>query len=63
MALIQQYLNETWALIAGMGPYLLLGFPVASSQHRWFRQKWIEQRFGSPGFTLNGFTLNRQNSE
>ena len=50
MALIQQYLTETWALIAEMGPYLLLGFLVAGLLHRWFRQKWIGQRLGSPGW-------------
>ena len=50
MALIQQYLTETWALVAEMGPYLLLGFLVAGLLHRWFRQKWVEQRLGSPGW-------------
>ncbi len=55
MVLIQQYLTETWALIAEMGPYLLLGFLVAGLLHRWFRQKWIEQRLGSPGWKSIAF--------
>ncbi|MCH2613566.1 MAG: permease, partial [Opitutales bacterium] len=55
MALIQQYLTETWALIAEMGPYLRLGFLVPGLLHRWFRQKWIEQRLGSPGWKSIAF--------
>lgn len=55
MELIQQYLTETWALIAEMGPYLLLGFLVAGLLHRWFRKKWIEQRLGSPGWRSIAF--------
>ena len=55
MALIQQYLTETWALIAQMGPYLLLGFLVAGLLHHWFRQQWIEQRLGSPGWRSTAF--------
>ena len=55
MPLIQQYLSETWALIAEMGPYLLLGFLVAGLLHRWFRQEWIEQRLGSPGWKSTAF--------
>jgi len=55
MVLIQQYLTETWALIAEMGPYLLLGFLVAGLLHHWFRQQWIEQRLGSPGWRSTAF--------
>ncbi len=55
MALIQQYLTETWALIGEMGPYLLLGFLVAGLLHRWFLQQWIEQRLGPPGWRSTAF--------
>ncbi|MBT3481830.1 MAG: hypothetical protein HN457_10435, partial [Opitutales bacterium] len=49
MDLLQNYLSETWLLIAEMGPYLLLGFLVAGALHRWIREGWIQSKLGKPG--------------
>ncbi|MGY8695655.1 MAG: permease, partial [Verrucomicrobiia bacterium] len=49
MDLLQNYLSETWLLIAEMGPYLLLGFLVAGALHRWISEAWIESKLGKPG--------------
>jgi len=40
---IRTYLIETWGLITGMGPYLLLGFLVTGLLYKWIRQQWIER--------------------
>lgn len=50
MNLLQNYLSETWMLIAEMGPYLLIGFIVSGALHRWIRESWIESKLGQPGF-------------
>ncbi len=50
MDLLQNYLSETWMLIAEMGPYLLIGFIVSGVLHRWIRESWIQSRLGQPGF-------------
>ncbi len=55
MNLLQTYFIETWALIAEMGPYLLLGFLVSGALRRWIREAWIEKRLGSKG--LKSITL------
>jgi hypothetical protein len=47
---IRTYLIETWSLIAGMGPYFLLGFLVTGLLHKWIRQQWIEQHLSQPRF-------------
>lgn len=49
MDLLQNYLSETWLLIAEMGPYLLLGFLVAGALHRWISETWIQSKLGKPG--------------
>ena len=50
MNLVQNYLSETWLLIAEMGPYLLLGFLFSGALHRWIREGWIESKLGKRGF-------------
>lgn len=50
MNLIQNYLSETWLLIAEMSPYLLLGFLFSGALHRWIREGWIESKLGKRGF-------------
>ncbi|MBT7866391.1 MAG: hypothetical protein HN763_08565, partial [Opitutales bacterium] len=49
MNLLQNYLSETWLLIAEMGPYLLLGFLVSGVLNHWIREGWIESKLGKPG--------------
>lgn len=37
---------QTWAMIAEMGPYLLIGFAISAILHRYLRQTWVVHLMG-----------------
>lgn len=46
MDYINQFITQTWLMIAEMGPYLLLGLAIAAILHRLLRQEWVERLMG-----------------
>lgn len=45
-----EILAQTWAMIAEMGVYLLIGFAISALLHRVLRTSWIERLMGRKGF-------------
>lgn len=50
MELIEKIASHTWAMIAEMGPYLILGLAISALLHRVLRQAWIERLMGQRNF-------------
>lgn len=46
METLSHILDQTWAMIAEMGPYLLIGFGISAILHRYLRQAWVAHLMG-----------------
>ncbi|MBC2606536.1 permease [Pelagicoccus albus] len=46
MEILSKLASHTWAMIAEMGPYLILGLAISALLHRFLKQAWIERLMG-----------------
>lgn len=51
METLTQIITQTWAMIAEMGPYLLLGFGISALLYRYLRESWVEGLMGQRKFS------------
>jgi uncharacterized membrane protein YraQ (UPF0718 family) len=51
LSFLENFTDNTWALIAEMAPYLLFGFAVAGLLHSLIRKEQVQRLLGKPGLS------------